>query len=216
MESKIKGADILEALNWRYAVKTFDATKKVSEEDLNTILESGRLAPSSVGLEPWKFIVVKNEELRGELRKAGYDQTKITDASHLIVITYRTDAKSLPDELIERTGKAQGKTAEELEGLKGMAQGSVDGHSEGDILKGWLMAQTYIPLGMMMQTAALLGVDAGPMEGFDAEKVNEVLDLKKDNLGVVTMLALGYRGEDPYANVSKTRRDAGDVIEVRE
>jgi len=216
MESKIKGSDILESLNWRYAVKTFDVTKKVSEEDVNTILESGRLAPSSIGLEPWKFIVVKNEELRGELRKVGYDQTKITDASHLIVITYRTDAKSLPDELIERTVKAQGKTAEELEGLKGMAQGSVEGHSEGDVLKGWLMAQTYIPLGMMIQTASLLGVDTCPMEGFDADKVNEVLDLKKDNLGVVTMLALGYRGEDPYSNLSKTRRDVGDVIEVRE
>ena len=95
----MKSADILEALNWRYAVKTFDTNKKVSAEDLATILESARLAPSSIGIEPWKFLVVNNPELRAQLRAAGYDQTKITDASHLVVITARTDANNLPEEL---------------------------------------------------------------------------------------------------------------------
>src|SRR4051812_16590220 len=103
---------ILEALNWRYAVKTFDASKKVAEEDVQTILESGRLAPSSIGLEPWKFIVVKNDELRKKIRAVGYDQSKITDASHLVIVAHRTDGAALPGELIARTAQAQGKSVE--------------------------------------------------------------------------------------------------------
>ncbi|MBY0328702.1 nitroreductase family protein, partial [Patescibacteria group bacterium] len=119
---------ILNALTWRYAVKTFDSTKSVSDENMATILEAGRLAPSTIGLEPWKFIVVKNPELRTKLRAAGYDQTKITDAPYLVVIAHRTDADVLPQELIDRTMNATGATAEDLAGLKGMAEGSVQGH----------------------------------------------------------------------------------------
>jgi nitroreductase len=203
---------IIGALNWRYAVKAFDPSKKVSEENLHTILESGRLAPSTVGLEPWKFILVKNPEIRAKLSAAGYGQPKITQASHLIVIAHRTDAKALPVELIERTGKAQGKTTEELSGLKRMAEGSVTSHPNPISCEGWLAAQTYIPLGMMIETAALLGVDAGPMEGFDPKQVDEILGLKEKNLASSTMLALGYRGEDPFAALPKTRRAFEDVV----
>lgn len=206
---------ILNALTWRYAVKTFDSTKSVSDENIATILEAARLAPSSVGLEPWKFIVVTNPELRTKLRAAGYDQTKITDASYLVVIAHRTDADALPQELIDRAMTTTGATAEDLAGLKAMAEGSVQGHKgSDDIMQGWLAAQTYIPLGMMMQTAALLAVDACPMEGFDVGQVNEILGLKEKNLSVSTMIAFGYRGADEYANSPKVRRAYNDVIEV--
>lgn len=95
--------DILKALGWRYAVKIFDPAKKVADEDFKTILESGRLAPSSLGIEPWKFIVVENVGLREKLRAASYGQPKVTDASHLIVIARRTDAReSMVSELMER------------------------------------------------------------------------------------------------------------------
>lgn len=210
----MQGADIIKALEWRYAVKTFDATKKVSDENLKTILESGRLAPSSVGLEPWKFIVVNNPEIRTKLRAVGYDQTKFTDASHLIVVARRTDAEHLSDELIARASKITGKTPEQLAGLKGMADGSVNGRPEGAVRDGWLAAQTYIPFTIMMQTAALLGIDAGPMEGFDPTQVNEILGLAAKNLAVVTILAIGYRGTDPYADSPKVRRSYDEVVEV--
>ncbi len=204
----MKAEEITKALHWRYAVKTFDTEKKVSDTDLRMILESGRLAPSGIGLEPWKFIVVKNPEVRAKLRTVGYDQTKITDASHLVVITYRTDATVLPAELIARTGLAQSKTAEDLAGLMQMATNTA-AHAD-------LKAHSYIPLGIMIETAALMGIDTGPMEGFDPIQVNEILGLKEKNLAVATMLAIGYRGDDAYASLPKTRRPYDEVIEVIE
>ncbi|MDB5254636.1 MAG: nitroreductase [Candidatus Nomurabacteria bacterium] len=204
----MKAEEITKALNWRYAVKTFDTERKVSDTDLHAILESGRLAPSTIGLEPWKFIVVKNPEVRAKLRAVGYDQTKITDASHLVVIAYRTDGAALPAELIARMGAAQNKTAQELDGLMQMATGAA-AHAD-------MKAQAYIPLGMMVETAALMGIDTGPMEGFDSAQVNEILGLGAKNLAAATMLAIGYRGDDAYATLPKTRRAYGEVVEVIE
>ncbi len=205
--------EIISALQKRYAVKTFDPAKKVSNEDLHIILESGRLSPSSVGLEPWKFIVVENPELRKQMRSASYDQTKVTEASHIIVITYRTDASFLPSELLERTSKTQGKTKEDLLGLQKMAEGTVAGKEQLN-LESWLKAQTYIPLGIMIETASLLGIDNCPMEGFDSKQINEILGLEQKNLRVSTMLALGYRGDDAYAKLPKVRRVYNEVVEI--
>lgn len=207
---------ILNALNWRYGVKKFDTTKNVSDELMATILEAGRLAPSSVGIEPWKFIVVKNPELRTKIRAAGYDQEKITDAPYLVVLAQRTDAENLTKELVARTAKAQGKTEEDLAGLAGMADGSIGlSWRTPEGLEKWLAAQTYIPLGMMLQTAAMLGVDAGPMEGFDAAAIDEILGLKEKNLHTVTMVSFGYRSaDDEFATFPKTRREFEDVVEV--
>jgi len=206
---------ILNALNWRYAVKNFDKTKTVSDEDIATILESARLAPSVLGIEPWKFIMVKNPELRTKLRAAAYDQTKVDEASHLVVIAQRTDSEVLSDELIARTIHATGATAEALAPYKAMVDGSIAAQSSNlDVLNGWLAGQTYIPLGIMIETAALLGVDAGPMGGFDPEQVDEILGLKAKNLHVVSMIAFGYRGQDAYATMPKVRRAYEEVIEV--
>ncbi len=204
--------DILTALNWRFATKVFDPSRIVSDEDLHTILESGRLAPSSFGIEPWKFIVVTNPEIRSKLRAAGYDQPKITDASHLIVLAARTDSEVLPQELIARTAETQGKTIEELDGLAQMVGGAVSSKSDA-ARDAWLTAQTYIPLGIMVTAASMLGIDNGPMEGFDPAQVGEILGLPAQNLKAVTMLALGYRGDDAYASVPKTRRAFEEVVE---
>jgi nitroreductase len=206
----MKHTDILEALKWRYAVKSFDSTKKVSDEDLATIVESARLAPSAFGIEAWKFIIVKNPEIRQQLRDAGYGQTKITDASDLIVIAARTDLDAISGELVARTAADQGKTVEDLAGLHEMVSGAVSAKSHP-----WVAAQTYIPLGMMIETAALLGVDAGPMEGFDPAKVGEILGFEAKNLKAVTMIAFGYRAaDDAYAALPKTRRAYSEVVEV--
>lgn len=205
--------EITAALLTRYAVKTFDATKKINEKDLNTILESGRLSPSSIGLEPWKFFVVTNPEVRKKMLAASHDQTKVTDASHLIVITYRTDTGKLASELISRIALIQGKTKEQLAGLQKMAEGAISRQEE-PALQSWLKAQTYIPLGIMILTASLLGIDNCPMEGFDPKQINEILGLNEKNLSVATILALGYRGEDPYAKLPKVRRTFDEVIET--
>ena len=108
MKNHTINEEIIKALNWRYAVKVFNPEKNVSEDDLHTILESARLSPSANGSEMWKFIVVQNKEIRQKLREAGDNQPKITDASHLIVLTYRTDIEeSLVKERIDRTAKIQ-------------------------------------------------------------------------------------------------------------
>jgi nitroreductase len=204
---------IISALNWRYAGKIFDTTKKLTEEQLHTILETGRLSPSAYGVESWQFIVVNNIELRQKLRAASYDQSKVTDASHLIVIASRIDGENVAKELVERTAKTQGKSIEELKGLSDMVLGFLERQSE-ERAKNWLKSQSYIPLGVMIETAALIGVDAGPMEGFNADEVEELLGLKEKNLHAATMLALGFRGDDAYAKLPKTRKSYDEVVTI--
>lgn len=203
---------IINALTWRRAVRTFDPTKKVSDEDLKTILESANLSPSSYGIEPWKFIVVNNPEVRMKLRTAGYDQPKITHASHLIIVTQRTDIENLVSELVSRTATSQNKNSDELDGFKQMVEGAIS-YKGNDVARNeWLVRQTYIALGLMIETASLLGVDNGPMEGFDVSKVNEILGLTEKNLSVVTMLTLGYRDNNEKLT-PKVRREYSDVVE---
>ncbi len=204
---------IINALNWRYAVKIFDKEKKVSEENIETILESGRLSPSSLGLEPWKFILVKDHQTRAMLFEASR-QPKVTDASHLIVMAYKTDAEKLIKERLERTAKIQNQKVVELADYKAFLEKGIAKKVKDGNFESWIKAQAYIPLGVMIQTASLLGVDNGPMEGFENEKVDEILGLKDKNLKSVTMLALGYRGGDPTSLKPKIRREFKDVVEV--
>ena len=205
--------EIIDALRFRYAVQTFDPTKIINSEDLHTILESAQLAPSSIGLEAWKFLVIENKDIREQLKAVAYGQSKVTDASHLIVLTYRTDYENIANERLERTAKTQNESVENLSGLKSMAESGIARTVADGTYESWMTSQTYIPLGIMMETASLLKIDNAAMEGFDANKVNEILGLKDKNLKVATMLALGYRGEDSVAKRPKTRRDFADVIE---
>ena len=201
------------ALSWRYAVKTFDPAQKITDAELHTILESGRMAPSSLGIEPWKFIVVSDPDIQAKMRTASYDQSKVSDASHVVVLARRTDVReNIVCELLERTAKAQGKDTSELKEQGDMVTGTIASKSDAE-LDAWVRAQTYIPLGMMVETAALLGVDTGPMEGFSPDEIDTILGLKEKNLRATTMLALGRRGADAYAAIPKIRRDFNEVVE---
>jgi nitroreductase len=213
MNNKEISEKVLNSLNWRYATKIFDKNKKVAEEDIETILESGRLSPSSLGLEPWKFFVVKDEATRAKLFEAS-KQPKVTDASHLVVLTYKTDALSLIKERLERTAKIQNQKVEDLENYKKFLEGAISPQMNNGNLESWLKAQSYIALGIMVYTASMLGVDNCPMEGFSNEKVDEILGLKEKGLKSVTMLALGYRGEDEASQKPKIRRDWDEAIET--
>ncbi len=205
--------EILNALNWRYATQVFDPQKCVSPEEMRAILEAAGLAPSSFGLEAWKFLVIENPEIRAKLREVGFDQPKITDASHLVVVARRTDARQhITQELIERSAKQQGVDPAKLDGLKNMVERSLAGKSDAEV-DAWVRSQTYIPLGIMIETAALLGIDAGPMEGFMPAGVDEVLGLKEKNLTATSMIAFGYRGEDSAAKRPKVRRVFEEVVE---
>lgn len=203
---------IVKALEWRYAVQGFDASKKVGESELRTILESARLAPSSFGLEAWKFIVVENPEIRERLKAASYDQSKVTGASHLIVLARRTDTRAnIVRERIERTARVQDQDIASLDGFKGMLDGVIASRDDAS-LDAWNARQAYIALGVMMETASLLGVDNAAMEGFDPKAVDTILGLGEQHLAATVMLALGYRGEDSAATRPKVRRDFDEVI----
>lgn len=204
---------IVKALQWRYAVQSFDLSKRVNEGDLKTILESGRLAPSSFGLEPWKFIVVENPEIRERLQSVAYGQPKVMESSHLVIIARRTDVREhIVGERIERTAKIQGQDREELAGFKEMLDGVIANRDDA-ALDVWNSRQAYIALGMMMETASLLGIDNAAMEGFDPKGVDEVLGLSGKNLTATVMLSLGYRGTDVSADRPKVRRAFDEVVE---
>lgn len=203
---------IIQALTKRHSPQSFDTTKKVESSVLTAILESGRLAPSAFGIEPWKFLVVTDTETRVKLREVSFGQSKVTDASHLIIVARRTDMREQGvSELLARIMKTQEKSVDELSGLKGMVEGFIS--SQSDIaLDTWVKAQTYIPLGMMIETAALLGVDVGPMEGFVPDQVDEILGLKNKHMTATTMLALGYT-EEGVVTRPKVRRPFSEVVE---
>lgn len=205
---------ILNALNWRYATQVFDMSKPLEEDKLDTILESARLAPSSLGIEPWKFIVVENADIRAKLKIAGYNQTKITESPVLIVVAYRIDLKeNMSKERVERSVKTTNLESSAFDGLKNMIDGSFSSKTQQE-LETWSKSQAYIPLGMMIETAALLGVDAGPMEGFDANAVDEILGLKEKHLHATSMITLGYRAVDDTAALRpKVRRSFEEVVE---
>lgn len=208
----MNGQEIIKAMNWRFATQSFDSGKKVSDEDLKTILEAARLAPSSFGIEAWKFLVIENPEVRAKISEVAWSQPKVTQASHLIVVTRRTDVReNITNELIERSSKVQGVAPEALNGLRDMVSGAIARRSDVE-LNVWIRNQAYIALGVMIETASLLGIDNGPMEGFDPAKVDEILGLKEKNLTSTTLLALGYRAEGDGLR-PKVRRAFDEVVE---
>ena len=204
----------LDALKWRYATKQFDAERKIAEETWKALEESLVLTPSSFGLQPWKFIVVEDEGLRESLLAESWQQAQVTDASHFVVLTCRTDMTLADIERwIECSAKAQGKTPEDLEGLKGMIAGFASHQSLEQRLE-WNTRQSYIALGQLMAVAAVMGIDACPMEGINPKAYNSILNLEDTGYTTVVACALGYRDEgDKYATTPKARFDLEEVIE---
>jgi nitroreductase len=213
-KEKITKEEILESLNWRYATKSYDKTKKVSEADWKALEEAIILAPSSFGLQPYKALVVGDPELREKLRAAAWGQAQITDASHLVVFAYKktlTDADV--EHFIERTAEVRGQTRESLADYENVLKGSAKKAVDGGYIETWNSRQAYIALGFLLETATLLGIDATPMEGFDAAQFNEILGLT--DYSAVVVAAVGYRDaeKDWLVNLPKVRYRKQELIE---
>ncbi len=205
-------SNVLEALKWRYATKQFDTEKKLSAEQLSTLKEALRLAPSSFGLQPWHFIVVENAELRTKLRAAGYDQPQITDASHLVVLaTEKNVDAALVKKYMESIAAAKGITLTDLAGFDGMLNGAIAAKGE-EGARDWAARQVYIALGVLLTAAALEGIDAAPMEGFDPKAADEILGLEERNLSSRAIVALGFRGADAAALAPKVRFSEAEIF----
>lgn len=206
---------LIEKLNWRYATKTFDPARKVPEAKLAAILEAVRLAPTSSGLQPFEVIVVKDPEVRKAIRAVGFDQPQITDASHLLAFaaweTY-TEARidAVVAEIARQRGGEVGPVREYYDRLKGMylPRSAEENYQHA-------ARQAYIAFGLGLTAAAFEEVDATPMEGFDAEKVDEILGTKDRGLRVVTLLALGYRAEggDWLSGLKKVRKPLESLLQ---
>ena len=209
-----KGELVLDRLNWRYAAKAYDKSKKVSESDLKLLEEAMLLAPSSFGIQPYKILVISDPALRERLGPAAYNQPAVTEASHLIVFAYK---KTLTDEDIDgfvgRIAEVRGQTRESLAGLEEAVQGAVKRSIDGGNIETWNSRQAYIALGFLLETAAILDIDATPMEGFDPKQFDEILGLT--DYSSVAIAAIGYRDADNdwLAKLPKVRKPKSELIE---
>ena len=203
----INSNQLLEQLNWRYATKQFDPAKKINESDWTTLEEVLRLSPSSGGLQPWKFIVITDPALRAKLRPASYGQAQITDASHLVVFAAKNNFNEADvDAHLRNVSKTQGAPLEALAPLLGMLVGGIVQSKDEPARDAWARNQVFIALGNLLAGAALLGIDACPMEGFDHAQYDEILGLKAKGYSSAVIATLGYRlPTDKYAAAPKVR-----------
>ena len=204
---------IIEDLNWRYATKKYDKTKKISAEDFNTIKESLRLSPSSYGLQPLKYIVIENKELREELKIHSFNQSQITDASHMIVFCSFIDIKENHiDQYIENIAKTRSQEIEKIVGFGDYMKKEIFPMDK-ILLANWNSKQAYIALGQVLHTCASLRIDATPMEGFKADKFDEILGLTEQNFKSILVCAFGYRSsDDTNSSLKKVRKSQNDLF----
>jgi nitroreductase len=202
----------LENQNWRYATKKFDATKKISTEDLNFLKEAIRLSTSSFGLQLYKVIIVENPELRAKLLPFAWGQTQITDASHLIIFANQTVVNDSDiDAYIKNVSETRGVPVEALTGFGDYMKGAVN-PIPADAKVIWTAKQTYLALGNLLNAAAELKIDATPMEGFDAKKFNEILGLDELNLNAAVVATIGYRHEEDATQHNKKVRKSNEDL----
>lgn len=204
---------ILNQLNWRYATKKFDTSKKLSNEQLNLIKEALRLSPSSSGIQPWKFVEVKDPELRKKIQEKAWGQPQVVEASNLFVLCTRNEVDEIHvDKQVQKTADTHGMEKENFQGYKEMMMGTLTSKSPEE-LNIWKRAQVYIALGMALTVAAMAEIDACPMEGFDRAGVDEVLGLKELGLSSAVFLTVGFRSpEDQNATRKKVRFDEEEVF----
>lgn len=201
----------IENQNWRYATKKFDATKKISKQDLNTLKEAIRLSSSSYGLQPYKVIIVENPELRTKIQPAAWGQSQIVEASHLIIFANETQVEEKTiDNYISNISSTRNIPTDSLTGYADFMKSKLLNLPE-DSKKVWTSKQTYLAMGNLLNAAAELKIDVTPMEGFVPEQVNEILGLDKLGLNTSLIATLGYRHEEDatqhYKKVRKSQEE---------
>jgi nitroreductase len=198
---------IQEAFNWRYATKRFDPSKKIPSADWKVLEGALQMAPSSFGLQPWRFIVITNPELRAKLQPHSWNQPQITEASHLIVLAAKTSVDTpYIDSFLNQLCAERGVPAENLAGYRQLIIDFTSSLTKVDGIEAWATHQLYIALGSLLLTAALLKVDACPLEGIDPNQYNAILNLPAQGYSAKVACALGYRSGSDAAAASKKIR----------
>lgn len=198
---------LLGQLNWRYAVKQFDPLRRISPDIWAALEDALVLTPSSGGLQPWAFIVVEDHVIRERLVHASYGQVKVKESSHLVVFAKKCNFSEADVEAhIQRTADVQGRPVESLIPFRDMLVNGIVKGMDKHALDAWAGRQVAIALGSLLTSAALLGIDACPMEGFANSQYDTILGLSAKGLGSVAVCALGYRSEkDEHASLPKVR-----------
>ncbi len=206
-------ASYLEDLNWRYATKKFNPERRVPDATLDQLLEAVRLSPSSYGLQPYEVLVITDAELREKLRPACWDQSQITEASHLLVFANKSDfGPELIDSYIDTVSETRKVPRENLKNYADFMKSKILDLPQ-EARAEWTARQVYIALGNLLSAAAAARVDACPMEGFDAEQVNTILNLGEKGLNAAVIATLGYRSDaDNTRHQEKVRRPKDELF----
>jgi len=211
----MKTHQLIEALNWRYATKKFDPDQKIDEQTLDALLEATRLSASSMGLQPYKFIHVKDVEVRKSLREHSFDQSQITDASDLIVFSAM---KEISDDHIEEFARTEAnlrnRSEEQIERKIKSTKAYISRMNPDELLQ-WNSRQAYIAMGTLLSAAALMKVDACPMEGIIPKEYDRILQLEHVNLQCLAVVTLGFRSaDDSFSSQTKFRFPKGQIIKT--
>lgn len=210
----IERKTLMDALKWRYATKKFNPSKKISANDWAALEEALVLTPSSYGMQPWKFLVIENVELREKLKVASWNQSQITDASHLVVFAAKeTLTEADVDKFLLATANSRGADVSSLDGYKKVMMGDFINGARSKIVPEWNIRQLYIALGNFMTSAAMLGIDTCPIEGLNPSAYDEILGLKGSGYRVLCACPAGYRADDDkYSTSPKVRYPLNEMI----
>jgi nitroreductase len=209
--------ELNDALQWRYATKAFDSSKQITNEDWMTLKGALQAAPSSFGLQPWKFIEVTSPELRQKIKANAWNQSQVVDASKLVILAAKKNmAESDVIRLIKALSAQRNIPEAALADYQGMMTGFIKAPPFPLNIEEWTTRQVYIALGVLLTSAALLKIDACPMEGFNPAAVDEILGLTNTEYSVKVLCPLGYRSStDKYAELKKVRYSQEEIFEVR-
>jgi len=206
-----KKDEFLKMMDFRHACKIFDEKQKISDEDMHYVLEVGRKSPSSFGMEAWKFLVITNQVLKEKLRPFCWNQPQITTCSHMVVVLAGIESLKVESGVVKKQFMRREMPEETVNAyLELYASHLSNVLNDDDKIYQWSARQTYIAAANMMSAAAFIGIDSCPIEGFEKENVEKVLELDRSKFQVALMLPFGYRlNEQP----KQLRSDFASVVE---
>ncbi|MBP7950053.1 MAG: NAD(P)H-dependent oxidoreductase [Verrucomicrobiales bacterium] len=207
-------SEVVQQLRWRYAVRRFDPARRISDTAWSDLESALVLTPSSFGLQPWKFFVLTDASLRERLLPLAWGQRQVVEASHLVVLGVRRVVdEAYVDDYITSTAASRGISVDSLSGLRQSLVRFLAGLDETSTRE-WAVRQIYIALGNFMTAAAMAGIDTCPMEGFQPDKVDALLDLPRRGFSACLLCPAGYRADsDKYASTPKVRWPKDRVVE---
>ncbi len=207
--------ELTSSLQWRYATKVFDNENKISPDIWSSLEESMVLTPSSFGLQPWQFITITCQKTKQDLLEHSWHQRQVTDCSHLVVLCARDGMNQEDiDKWLDQLANIRGVSRESLEGYAGMMNGFF-GNMDREKTLAWAKNQVYIALGQLMMSAAVLNLDACPMEGIIPAEYDRILGLENSGFSTTVACAMGYRSsDDKYAELAKVRYSANEILKT--